>query len=135
MTTHTLGMPAELKHWLERTLPLQRHIYPPFVSVTARDAAERRCPAWAADHYEIHAFYTTSDLRSLGALESALQAVPGAYLTTQVHRSAAHAVFTNREWPRPLGAGRRDRDSLRIQVMALIRDEPRPSSPSASREN
>lgn len=123
MSTRTLGMPADLRRRLEYILPRQRGTYPPFVRVTPRDADERRCAAWASDHYEVHAFYTTSDTGSLAALEAAFQDVPGVYLTTQVDSSGGRTVFNNPAWPAPLGSDRRDRDSLRIQVIALIRDE------------
>jgi hypothetical protein len=124
MSTQTLGMPAGLRRRLEYSLPRQRDRYPPVVRVTPRDRNERRCAAWAADHYEVHAFYTTSDTASLGPLEDALKATPGVYLTTQVHGHAEQPgnVFSNPVWPAALGAARRDRHSLRQQVIALIND-------------
>jgi hypothetical protein len=98
------------------------------VRVTPRDRGERKCAAWAAHHYEVHAYYTTSDQDSLELLEEALGAVPGVYLTTQVHghRPAAGrngSIFTNPAWPAPLGTARRDRNSLRTQVLGLICDQ------------
>ncbi len=125
MSTRTLGMPAELRRRLEYTLSRQRGIYRPFVRVTPRDRGERRCDAWAADHYEVNAYYTTSDTTSLGPLEDALKATPGVYLTTQVHPAVGRTTFTNPAWPPPLGSARRDRDALRAQVIALISDQGR----------
>ena len=58
-------------------------------------------------------------------LEDELRDVPGVYATTQVHGDPASRrrnVFTNPEWPPKLGTLRRDRDELRPQVLALIRD-------------
>jgi hypothetical protein len=45
-----------------------------------------------------------SDTGALGPLEEALQAVPGVYMTTQVHGRRLHGkqpgvVFTNPAWP------------------------------------
>jgi hypothetical protein len=121
-------MPADLRRRLEYALPRQHGRYPPVVRVTPRDRDEHRCAAWAADHYEVHAYYTTSDTGSLGPLEDALKAAPGVYLTTQVHGHQPPAgqpgnMFTNPAWPAALGTARRDRNSLRAQVIALIGDE------------
>lgn len=96
--------------------------------VTPRDQHERQCPAYDAEHYEVHAFYTTTGADSLDVLEEALRAVPGVYATTQVRRTSdsvlAGNMFTNPAWPAPLGAARRGRHDLRPQVLALIRDKP-----------
>jgi hypothetical protein len=118
-----LPMPADLARRLEYRLPRQRGTYTPYVSITPRGRDERRCAAYAADHYEVSAYYVASDIGSLGALEDGLKAVPGVYLTTQVHPRREGAVFTNPAWPAALGTARRDRNSLRSQVIALIRDE------------
>lgn len=116
-----LGTPTELRRRLEYVLPRQDGLYPPVVRVTRRDRAERKCAAWAADHYEVQAYYTTTDAASLDALEDALKATPGVYLTTQVRPLPGLGTeFTNPAWPAALGAGRRDRHSLRAQVIALM---------------
>jgi hypothetical protein len=123
MSTHRLGPPAEVRRQLEYRLPRQGGLHPPTVRVTPRDREEHRCPAYAADHYEVHAYYVRSDTGSLGPLEEALRAVPGVYLTTQVrsHPSPLPGnIFTNPTWPPALGTARRDRDDLRVQVIALI---------------
>jgi hypothetical protein len=126
LSTHTLGMPTDLRRRLEYSLPPGQYDNSrPFVRVTPRDRDEGRCAAWAADHYEVQAYYITSDTGSLGPLEDALNAVPGVYLTTQVHGHLPPAerpgnIFTNPAWPAALGATRRYRNSLRPQVIALI---------------
>ncbi len=131
MSVHTLGSPSQFRDRLQYALPRQRGVEP-FISVTPRGADERRCAAWSADHYEVNAYYVTSDVASLGPLEDALRAVPGVYLTTKVHpapRDTAKPghrpgnMFTNPDWPPALGSRRRDRDDLRVQVIVLIRDE------------
>lgn len=125
MTTYRLGFPSELRRQLEGALP-NGTCCPATVRVTARDCAERRCPAWDAEHYEVMAYYTTTDPASLDRLEMALRELPGVYLTTQVRRAddrvTSPNAFTNPDWPVPLGTKRRDRDRLRPQVLALIRD-------------
>jgi hypothetical protein len=126
VTTRTLGMPAELRRHLEYVLPWMRDTCRPTVRITPRDSDERRCAVYAADHYEISAFYTTTDAASITALEDALKATPGVYLTTRAQSAGGACrqnVFTNPTWPTPLGTARRDRDGLRMQVLALIRDE------------
>lgn len=124
MTTYKLGLPSELRRRLEYTLPRQRGYSDAAVQITPRDRNERRCAVYAADHYEVNAFYTSSEPGSLDALEAALAAVPGVYLTTRVLPSAPFVnMFTNPAWPAALGTARRDRNSLRTQVIALMRDE------------
>ncbi len=77
----------------------------------------------------MHAFCVTSEIESLAALEDAMKAMPGVYLTTQVRvrgigsRGLPENEFTNPAWPAALGTARRDRNSLRVQVIALIKDE------------
>lgn len=113
---------AELSYRLENTLPRQHGTSRPVVRVDRRDRAERKsATAWATDHYEVQVYYTTTDTASLNALEDALKAEPGVYLTTQVHPAGAGVVFTNPAWPSKLGVTRRDRNSLRAQVIALVR--------------
>lgn len=122
--TRILGEPAQFRRYLERSLPRR-----PAVEVTPRDDDEAPSPAWRADHYEIRAYYTatagTDAATAYGELEAALRAIPGVYLTTRVERASISATvaFTNPDWPARLGTGRRDRNSLRMQVMALIRPE------------
>lgn len=126
MTTYKLGTPASLKRLLAGSLP--GHGGQPVVRVTPRDRCERRSAAYDADHYEVSAFYTSSSADALASLEEALKAVPGVYLTTQVHALAGSAcprvsTFTNPAWPAPLGTARRDRNELRPQVIALMKDD------------
>lgn len=125
MSTYMLGMPAELKHRLESTLPRYAG-HSPAVKVTSRDRHERTCPAYDADHYEVQAYYTVLSADALTALEAALQAAPGVYATTQVRRTSdsvlAGNMFTNPEWPPALGTARRGRHALRPQVIALMKD-------------
>lgn len=121
MTTYRLGLPSELKRTLEYALPRQNGTYSPIVRVEPRDCAGRKCAAWAADHYEVHAFYTTTDLDSLDQLETALGERPGAYATTRVLRNQDRNELTNPEWP-VAGTARRGFHELRPQVLALFRD-------------
>lgn len=127
MTTNRLGSPSELKHALERALPRQNETYSPVVHVTPRDAAFRKCAAWAAEMYEIQAFYTTSDGNSLDRLEDALGEMPGVFLTTQVRPAQGRNTATNTSWPAPLGVSRRGWHDLRPQVLALIVDRSQPA--------
>ncbi|WP_336204400.1 hypothetical protein [Nonomuraea sp. LPB2021202275-12-8] len=99
MTTYRLGLPSELKRALEYALPRQNGTYSPTVRVTPRDRTGRKCAAWAADHYEVHAFYTTTDLASLDQLEKALSDRPGVYATTQVLRNQDRNEVTNQADP------------------------------------
>lgn len=122
MTTYRFGLPAELKRALEYVLPRQHGTYSPIVRVTPRDRTGRRCAAWAADHYEVRAYYTTTDLDSLNQLEKALGERPGAYATTQVLRDQGRNKVTNPEWPTVAGTARRGFHELRPQVLALVRD-------------
>jgi hypothetical protein len=121
VTTFRLGQPAELRDRLQAELPRQPGATLG-VRVTPRDRRERRCPAYDADHYEVHAFYTTANLDALTVLETALRAVPGVYLTTRVQPGLGGNIFSNPAWPDALGIARRDRNDLRPQVIALIRD-------------
>lgn len=97
------------------------------INLTALDRDERPCDAGRADHYEVSARYQAVTDESLRILETALTAVPGVYVTTQVRRvhgrSPAKVVFGNPDWPGPLGTGRPDSYGMRPQVLALIRDE------------
>lgn len=95
MSTIKLGLPSELKRRLEYSLPSQPGAGRPAVRVTPRDRRERRCAAYAADHYEVQAFTTTTSADSLRALEEALQAVPGVYATTQVRVDDPGASLAN----------------------------------------
>ncbi|MGN2642298.1 hypothetical protein ACTD5D_40245 [Nocardia takedensis] len=122
MTTYRIGLPSELKSELQRILP-RREGATLGVLVTPRDRAERRCPAYAADHYEVQAFYTRSNHEAMNLLEQALDSLPGVYLTTQVRRSDRNTV-TNPAWPESLGTRRRGFHDLRPQVLALIKDRP-----------
>lgn len=128
MSVKTLGMPAEVRHRLEYKLPKQSGRYVAIVKVSPRDSEEGRCGAWAADHYVVSAFYVTGDHPSLDRLEEAMKAQPGVCMTTQVRPREAYPgdrenVFTNEEWPAALGTARRDRHSMRAQVIAIMRDE------------
>ena len=126
MTTYTLGLPAQLRDRLQRLLPRYTG-YPAVVRVIPLNAKHKRCAAYEADHYQVQAYTYTYNRDHLNDLEAALKAEPGVYATTQVHtlRDATGTlvnVFTNPDWPPPLGIARRDRNSLRPQVMALIKD-------------
>jgi hypothetical protein len=128
MTTYMLGLPAEVRHRLRSALP-RNEGHSPVVKVTCRDHDERQCPAYDADHYEVQAYYTVVNAGSLTALEEALKATPGVYATTRVcpadDRVTSPNAFSNPEWPAALGTARRDRDTLRPQVIALMKDEKR----------
>lgn len=118
MSAHRIGPPSVLKRRLQDSLPRQ-HGLNPVVRVTARDQEERRCAAYAADHCEVQAFYTTTDPDSLDLLEKALRAFPEVYSTTQVR---GRGEVTNPDWPARLGVSRRGLRELRPQVIALIAD-------------
>lgn len=122
MTIYRLGLPSELVRTLGYALPRQNETYSPVVRVTPRDAAFRKCAAWAAEMYEIQAFYTTSTPPSLDRLEDVLSEMPGVFLTTQVRPERGRNTATNTSWPAPLGVSRRGWHDLRPQVLALIRD-------------
>jgi hypothetical protein len=117
MSVDSLGMPADLRSRLEYALPRQDGQRPPVVHVTPRDADEHRCAAWCADHYEVAAFYSASGVGYDG-LEWALKLLPNVYITTH----AGGGKFSNPDWPAPLGSRRRDRTTMRQQVIALMRD-------------
>ncbi len=95
------------------------------VQVTPRTADGRKSSVWAADFYEVAAYYVTSDPALLGPLEDALKAIPGVYRTTRVvpsddpGLSRRHNVIRDPDWP--VGSTRRDK-MLRVQVLALLRD-------------
>lgn len=121
MTTYRIGLPSEVKRELEYTLPRQAGTSAPVVRVTPRDRDQRKCAAYEAHHYEVQAFYTTTDTESLDLLEKALRELPGVYMTTQVRGRGCNKV-TNSAWPAALGTSRRGFHELRPQVLALIRD-------------
>ena len=125
VTTYRLGLPSELKRALISALPRQNDTYSPVVRVTPRDGEGRKCSAYAAEMYEIQAYYTTTDPGSLDLLQKALGEMPGVFLTTQVRpvRGAGNEV-TNSAWPAKLGVSRRGLHQLRPQVLALISDCP-----------
>jgi hypothetical protein len=130
MSVYKLPYPAELAYRLRGSLPKNpsgASIHN--VLVTPRDADERKCAAWCADHYEVSAYYMATDLAGWERLEEALAAVPGVYLTTRVIGSGTgqHGGWvSNPAWPPRLGTKRRDLRHLRPQVIALIRDEADP---------
>lgn len=135
MSTLKLPYPAALRAQLQATLPRDRAGQGPGVIITPRGHDHRRCAAYESAYYEIQAFYVVNALPFLGPLEEALRAVPGVFLTTQVRWVSPQApgesmtnTFTNPEWPARLGTARRDRNALRVQVIALIRD-PEPDDP------
>jgi hypothetical protein len=121
MTTYETGLPSDLKRRLEYLLPRQHGTCSPIVRVTPRDHAERKCAAYVADHYEVQAYYTTTDADSLDLLEKALRELPGVYMTTQV-RGRGRNELTNPEWPAAAGTARRGFHDLRPQVIAFISD-------------
>lgn len=122
MPTYRTVLPAELRHQLEDLLPRQHGVCRPVVQVTPRDRGGRKCPAYEADHYEVRAFYTTTDADSLDLLEKALREMPGVYVATQVRRVRGRNEVTNSEWPAAAGTVRRGFHDLRPQVIALIAD-------------
>jgi hypothetical protein len=122
MSTYRLALPSELERRLQGSLPRQHGAYPPVVRVTPRDRVERKCPVYAADHYEVQAYYMTTDSDSLDLLEQAFRELPGVYVTTQVRGRGCNEV-TNPDFPFRLGAGRRGLRELRPQVIALIADD------------
>lgn len=116
MSTDTLGYPAHLRDTLRYKLPGR-----PVVHVYPRDEDHRRCPVYAADHYEVTAFYTAvGDDHDRAALEQALRELPGTYLTTQLRGNfpAPGVTVSNPGWPVRYPRG----SSLRVQVRALLRD-------------
>jgi hypothetical protein len=131
LSAYRLGLPSDFKRRLQASLPAYSGVPVSVGDPVPRNRQERRCAAYEADHYEVRAFYTTVSRESLDMLEEALKAVPGVYATTQVRRASdrvtAPNVFTNPDWPPPLGTERRDRNDLRPQVLALIRDEEQPA--------
>ena len=125
MSTYTLPLPATMRDRLRDALPRYGGGQA-VIMVTPRSRDERRCPAYDAHHYEVHAYYTTLSADALPALEQALRETPGVYATTQVcpvpGTAAAENTFSNPDWPPALGVARRDRHRLRPQVIALIKD-------------
>jgi hypothetical protein len=121
VSTYKLGFPSDLKHQLQHSLPRPHGTGSLVVLVTPRDSAERKCPAYKADHYEIQAYYTTTNPNALDLLEEALRELPGVSATTQV-RGRGRNELTNLDWPVQLGTRRRGWHLLRPQVMALIAD-------------
>jgi hypothetical protein len=123
VTVTTLGQPAELAAALKRQLAC--HAGHAFITVIPRDEQEFRCAGWQADHYEVCVYYTVLVATTLTVLEEQLRDVPGVYATTQVHGDPLmprRNIFSNPGWPQRLGERRRDRDEMRPQVLALIRD-------------
>jgi hypothetical protein len=123
VTVTTLGQPAYLAETLKRKLA--PHAGYAVIRVIPRDEDERKCGVRWADHYELRVYYTVTTSATLLLLEEQLREVPGVYALTQVHSDPVNPrrnVFTNPEWPAKLGTLRRDRDDLRPQVLALIKD-------------
>jgi hypothetical protein len=121
VSTYQLGFPSDLKNQLQHSLPRPHEAGWLTVRVTPRDRAERKCPAYEAHHYEIQAYYATTDPDALDLLEKALRELPGVFATTQVRGRERNEV-TNPNWPMRLGTRRRGLHMLRPQVMALIAD-------------
>lgn len=108
-----LPLPADLARHLGDRLPGH-----PFVKVFPRDRHEKRCAAYAADHYELLAYYIEMGT-DLAPLAAAFLAEPGVYATlTYTGRNADKLRYS--EWP----IGYRDVASWRPQVRALIRATP-----------
>jgi hypothetical protein len=122
VSTYRLGFPSDLKYRLQNYLPRRHETGSLVVLVTPRDRADRKCAAYDADHYEIQAYYTTTDSDALDLLEKALRELPGVSATTQVRGGRERNEVTNPDWPAQLGARRRGFHMLRPQVMALIAD-------------
>lgn len=132
MSTLRLPYPAALRDQLQDTLPRDHAGQKPGVIITPRGTDHRRCAAYDAAYYEVQVFYVVNALPLLGPLEAALRALPGVFMTTQVRWVDPQApgepmtnTFTNPDWPAKLSAARRDRNRLRVQVIALIEDPAR----------
>lgn len=104
----TWPLPNELADHLSARLPDDPH-----VQITPRDVYEKRCAAYAADHYEIAAYYISIG-HELLSLYVALVRLPEVYLLTY----AGTGRQVEPEWP----INYRDKnDSFRPQVRALWR--------------
>jgi hypothetical protein len=117
MSTCTLPYPCQLRDQLKDELPDIRGRGS--VKVTPRDRDGRRCAAWDAEFYEVAAYYVATGT-SLDRLEAALRARIGTVRTTQITGNPAQ--IRDADWPG--FARRRDRQSLRLQVLAMIADMP-----------
>jgi hypothetical protein len=122
VTTHRIGLPSEVRRALEDALPRQNGALVPVVRVTPRDSRHLKCAAYEADHYEVQAYYTTSDPDCLNRLQQALREVPGVTLTAQVLRADGRNQVSDSQWPAALGRRRRGFADLRPQVLALMSD-------------
>jgi hypothetical protein len=101
-------MPAELQRALPGRLPGRPHII-----AVPRDSDEKCCAVWAADHYEITAFYTDMGA-SLTELHSAIVALPEVYQAV---------IFTGGRFPETWPIRYRSTGDFRPQVRALYRPE------------
>jgi hypothetical protein len=102
-----IAYPADLKRSLPRQLPGR-----PYLEVIARDVEERRCPAYAVDHWELVAYYTDYG-HDLAELAGAFSEMPAVYLVMTYER----AGDLPRWWP----VAYRDIGLWRPQVRALMR--------------
>jgi hypothetical protein len=115
MSTLTLPGPARLRDQL--TAELRMHSGRGAITVTPRDRNGRQCSAWAADFYEVAAYYVGMGT-PLDELEATLRARPGVVRTTQV--TGYPAKIRDADWPGFVK--RRDRELLRPQVLAMLAD-------------
>ena len=125
MSTDTLGYPAQLRDRLKITLPQDIRSGPVMVHMEPKDKEHRKCAAWAADHYEVAAFYASmgpSEDFLYARLEEALRELPETYLTTQLQGHGDYdrpgMTLSNPDWPVRYPQG----NTLRQQVRALMRD-------------
>ncbi len=98
-----IGSPAQVRDRLRAGLPAPIRARLHNLTVDPCDERGRRCAAWQAHHYRIHAYFTSS-AEPLGPLEGALLAIPGVYET---HRIGSDGRFDSLR-------------GLRVQVIALI---------------
>jgi hypothetical protein len=125
MNTDTLGYPAQLRDRLKITLPQDIRSGPVMVHMEPKNKEHRKCAAWAADHYEVAAFYASmgpSEDFLYARLEKALRDLLETYPTTQLQGHGDYdrpgMTLSNPDWP-----VRYPQDNtLRQQVRALMRD-------------
>lgn len=104
-------LPSEVARYMRTELPGYPHVV-----VTPRDADEARCPAYAADHYEVTAYYvsTVGGRALLDRLQAALDAQPDVYRSTVIIGDGS----IDSDWPVRYQSPK----SFRPQVRALYRD-------------
>lgn len=101
--TALFGSPSQARDRIRAYLPADIRGKIHGLIVQSCDERGRKCAAWSAHHYRVHAYFMSSG-DPLGPLEQALSEVPGVYETHQVTD----------------GRFGRVRD-LRVQVIALMK--------------